>query len=105
MFFFFFFIQAEDGIRDGTVTGVQTCALPILVGRPDAFFLNRLGFDFETSATGATNFLDITELRQLGHFAEPALDTGVTAELFDVIFATLDHRSGNLLISAYFRSR
>src|SRR5439155_18258019 len=26
---FFFFFQAEDGIRDGHVTGVQTCALPI----------------------------------------------------------------------------
>src|SRR6266481_677483 len=26
---FFFFFQAEDGIRYGTVTGVQTCALPI----------------------------------------------------------------------------
>src|SRR5690349_25140277 len=26
----FFFIQAEDGIRDLYVTGVQTCALPIL---------------------------------------------------------------------------
>ena len=35
MFFFFFlvffFFQAEDGIRDRLVTGVQTCALPILV--------------------------------------------------------------------------
>src|SRR5690554_2951042 len=30
-FFFFFFFQAEDGIRDADVTGVQTCALPILV--------------------------------------------------------------------------
>src|SRR3989475_10263705 len=28
--FFVFFFQAEDGIRDLTVTGVQTCALPIL---------------------------------------------------------------------------
>src|SRR3712207_1682356 len=28
--FFFFFFQAEDGIRDIGVTGVQTCALPIL---------------------------------------------------------------------------
>src|SRR6267154_5630435 len=28
----FFFFQAEDGIRDGRVTGVQTCALPIFVG-------------------------------------------------------------------------
>src|SRR6266496_6789302 len=29
----FFFFQAEDGIRDLYVTGVQTCALPILAGR------------------------------------------------------------------------
>src|SRR6185503_20304840 len=28
---FFFFFQAEDGIRDVAVTGVQTCALPISV--------------------------------------------------------------------------
>src|SRR6266487_1146450 len=32
--FFFFFFQAEDGIRDGRVTGVQTCALPISVHGP-----------------------------------------------------------------------
>src|SRR5207245_7614467 len=29
-----FFVQAEDGIRDATVTGVQTCALPIYARRP-----------------------------------------------------------------------
>src|SRR5690606_40327298 len=29
LFFVFFFFQAEDGIRDFHVTGVQTCALPI----------------------------------------------------------------------------
>ena len=28
----FFFFQAEDGIRDVAVTGVQTCALPIYTG-------------------------------------------------------------------------
>src|SRR5437016_14432692 len=28
---FFFFFQAEDGIRDWSVTGVQTCALPIFL--------------------------------------------------------------------------
>src|SRR5258707_3309381 len=33
----FFFFQAEDGIRDIGVTGVQTCALPI-----SAFFLHQL---------------------------------------------------------------
>src|SRR5437870_12936458 len=31
---FFFFFQAEDGIRDGHVTGVQTCALPIYALSP-----------------------------------------------------------------------
>src|SRR5438034_3775092 len=31
----FFFFQAEDGIRDHCVTGVQTCALPILVARAE----------------------------------------------------------------------
>src|SRR2546429_3128390 len=30
---FFFFFQAEDGIRDVAVTGVQTCALPISLPR------------------------------------------------------------------------
>src|SRR5438105_8943689 len=32
--FLSFFFQAEDGIRDPLVTGVQTCALPICVDRP-----------------------------------------------------------------------
>src|SRR5215510_8891618 len=32
LFVCFFFFQAEDGIRDGHVTGVQTCALPISGG-------------------------------------------------------------------------
>src|SRR5258708_25603094 len=35
---FFFFFQAEDGIRDDLVTGVQTCALPIC-GEEDAVHL------------------------------------------------------------------
>src|SRR2546430_7818781 len=40
----FFFFQAEDGIRDLTVTGVQTCALPILpeeIGSELDHFLHR----------------------------------------------------------------
>src|SRR5258708_29412584 len=36
--FFFFFFQAEDGIRDDLVTGVQTCALPIYPDRSDPAF-------------------------------------------------------------------
>src|SRR3989449_7924169 len=34
MFWIFFFFQAEDGIRDVAVTGVQTCALPISPSAP-----------------------------------------------------------------------
>src|SRR2546430_14321721 len=37
-----FFFQAEDGIRDLTVTGVQTCALPILL-RNDLSRVCRVG--------------------------------------------------------------
>src|SRR5699024_12164479 len=32
-----FFFQAEDGIRDRNVTGVQTCALPISTAQPGNF--------------------------------------------------------------------
>src|SRR5256885_15826925 len=35
---FFFFFQAEDGIRDYKVTGVQTCALPICPAAPSPPF-------------------------------------------------------------------
>src|SRR3712207_4685227 len=34
---YFFFFQAEDGIRDIGVTGVQTCALPIFAGNTGFF--------------------------------------------------------------------
>src|SRR5207249_8140658 len=47
----FFFFQAEDGIRDRNVTGVQTCALPILnswSSRPDGSvdFINQRFLEF-----------------------------------------------------------
>src|SRR5205085_8745676 len=41
-FLFFFFFQAEDGIRDLTVTGVQTCALPIFRSTPWIPLWNRI---------------------------------------------------------------
>src|SRR5256886_8747849 len=40
-FIFFFFFQAEDGIRDLTVTGVQTCALPICARKSTVAFVER----------------------------------------------------------------
>src|SRR2546429_7025772 len=51
-YLFFFFFQAEDGIRDVAVTGVQTCALPI------SSFLPRIPVDLRGAwpSTGLTIF-------------------------------------------------
>src|SRR2546430_4956454 len=46
--FCFFFFQAEDGIRDLTVTGVQTCALPI--SRIDSATLNEQKWPINVSS-------------------------------------------------------
>src|SRR6266496_5291078 len=52
--FFFFFFQAEDGIRDLYVTGVQTCALPIYrAARHGALELNDRGPIAWSVAVGA----------------------------------------------------
>src|SRR2546430_4730675 len=58
-----FFFQAEDGIRDLTVTGVQTCALPIYVAMPPEQWDDFTDFgvtDFDSSGQqvgqGALNY-------------------------------------------------
>src|SRR3990167_9285155 len=50
VYVYFFFFQAEDGIRDLTVTGVQTCALPIFPG----------DFSFGEASSGSPRRLDLT---------------------------------------------
>src|SRR2546430_9022077 len=47
-----FFFQAEDGIRDLTVTGVQTCALPISV----AGHASSTSLTFRASVSGTKGF-------------------------------------------------
>src|SRR6266511_4444969 len=49
----FFFFQAEDGIRDFHVTGVQTCALPILSPRRSAVGRVLQGWEHGFSRTPA----------------------------------------------------
>src|SRR5690606_5446492 len=52
----FFFFQAEDGIRDFHVTGVQTCALPIFISPfPDGF-----EYDMEQLKTITRHYVDNT---------------------------------------------
>src|SRR5438034_11839089 len=52
--FFFFFFQAEDGIRDHCVTGVQTCALPISINGQmyGGMLLGKIGEDGEAFTIG-----------------------------------------------------
>src|SRR5256886_4637956 len=54
--FFFFFFQAEDGIRDLTVTGVQTCALPIYIFQAnDRRVVFALPFEEDFTLVGTTD--------------------------------------------------
>src|SRR5438067_13829012 len=69
LFLFFFFFQAEDGIRDRNVTGVQTCALPISVGRvvraaADGYLVS-IGHIGPHVINGAMYHLDYDLLRDL----------------------------------------
>src|SRR5438034_2672857 len=68
--FFLFFFQAEDGIRDHCVTGVQTCALPIL----------KIGGEYSSiSSPGSGNLLPLHFGGRYLFSAIPAL--GVTSAL------------------------
>src|SRR6478736_7359003 len=93
---FFFFFQAEDGIRDLTVTGVQTCALPIsdadLTGLRKTFEKDYAAL-FERSIPGAAievlswSVLATTEPRNPSRVAEvtrtPAGKAAGSRKFFD----------------------
>src|SRR5256885_5021848 len=68
---YFFFFQAEDGIRDYKVTGVQTCALPILsrrfkLGEKTGLQLVAEGFNL----LNRTNFASVNAVRSEEHTSE-----------------------------------
>src|SRR5260370_40180843 len=66
--FFFFFFQAEDGIRDSSVTGVQTCALPISRHLPRGKCLAK-GRLFGRKAIGGNSRQKIRGRREIGRAA------------------------------------
>src|SRR5947209_5100535 len=83
----FFFFQAEDGIRDIGVTGVQTCALPILV----VFQLQagevRTEYWVVPSATSAVNLATVRTTPGSGTATQPVsvqyVDTALAAKAND----------------------
>src|SRR5260221_7698402 len=71
----FFFFQAEDGIRDHCVTGVQTCALPIftemdldevLARRPQLALVDELAHTNAPGSRHPKRWQDIQELLDAG---------------------------------------
>src|SRR5688500_20193573 len=70
-----FFFQAEDGIRDYKVTGVQTCALPIFMGG-------------NASISGGMS--DIKEAFELANVLENPLETPVKIEAESTVEPTLE---------------
>src|SRR2546430_13078585 len=81
----FFFFQAEDGIRDLTVTGVQTCALPIFhtgaMGLPSVLVILMLGVEV---------FRPLRELRVVLH--QGMLGTSAAQGILAILRATPEVR-------------
>src|SRR6266516_2659361 len=85
--FLVFFFQAEDGIRDRTVTGVQTCALPISPGHHMVIRasnrLHRL-----TRALRTREFVDVTDAEIVATIAR---ENGLTPEASSAPSVRYDH--------------
>src|SRR5699024_12178230 len=56
---FIFFFQAEDGIRDRNVTGVQTCALPILAASALPYFFSSMALKKRKATAGSVVVPDL----------------------------------------------
>src|SRR5690606_40721679 len=102
---FVFFFQAEDGIRDFHVTGVQTCALPILgnatVSRLSILIAILIG-TLAAAATGQADFSHVTQgdyfgLPSLFHFGWPTFHVAAIVSMFIVIIVTLVETSADIL--------
>src|SRR3989454_3046451 len=90
MCFFFFFFQAEDGIRDYKVTGVQTCALPICSGTK----LHLFDVDLLLLELGFVSFLRLAvlELAVVHQLADGRL--GKRSDFHQIDFGLLGHFQG-----------
>src|SRR5207253_5906955 len=108
---FFFFFQAEDGIRDGHVTGVQTCALPIYCESPIGsterrftmakttgtvkWFNDAKGFGFITTEGGEDVFVHFTAIQGNGF---RSLSEGASVE-FEVVQGPKGLQASNVTLA------
>src|SRR5699024_11751638 len=79
---FFFFFQAEDGIRDRNVTGVQTCALPILINKAPCFSNSPIISSYIDAST-STLFSD-EQLVELSNIFEVLILSAVSSRFADL---------------------
>src|SRR5207244_10335490 len=87
VFVYFFFFQAEDGIRDDLVTGVQTCALPICL-EPEP-----VG-DARADVTYRFRFQTKTGPYFLGDTAQPYTVTRIAGRKSTVVARSEERRVG-----------
>src|SRR5689334_4103809 len=76
-----FFFQAEDGIRDGTVTGVQTCALPIWLRKVSLHVPGTLPWDAIEAVRDATTALLMASYQFRTYKTQSAAPDALTVEL------------------------
>src|SRR2546421_969025 len=77
IFFCFFFFQAEDGIRDLIVTGVQTCALPIYIySSLFDWLVETINHGLATDAVfaRAQTFIGVLDIYGFEHFAKNSFE-------------------------------
>src|SRR5687768_18306680 len=70
--FCFFFFQAEDGIRDVAVTGVQTCALPISHGEAGSWLVKSAA-----TISSAISMFPLFHISSHQRFTTPSLSSGI----------------------------
>src|SRR5439155_29917 len=86
-----FFFQAEDGIRDGHVTGVQTCALPISVWRNRYFNRHIVGGPSRNRILGS--FPDTISTTKLELFFSGSSE--LVRKFFEEILAANEPKTNN----------
>src|SRR5689334_24675649 len=88
-----FFFQAEDGIRDGTGTGVQTCALPISVEAVSRKLLGELARPFAI----ATGGVQVTASIGISTLPDDAVDATALMKHADTAMYTAKQAGKNTL--------